>query len=174
MGWYSKKPFSLSRCTRFAFSLHQQLIMSVCQTSNHQQTSPHSWPTMNSRLTCWSCLWCFRTANHASLCLHLLLCVWMCLFWPVALVCSPVFPSLCALHWFFASYWLWLLQSYSQWDSTDLPLCEAYQRRDNLASPSSTCSSAQDERDNGEVPAAQETNLPHHLNGHGTSSLEKP
>ncbi|XP_075895001.1 mediator of RNA polymerase II transcription subunit 22 [Nelusetta ayraudi] len=64
--------------------------------------------------------------------------------------------------------------SYSQWDSTDLPLCEAYQRRDSLASPGSTCSSIQDERDNGEVPAAQESNPPHHLNGHGTSSLEKP
>lgn len=89
-------PFSLSRCTRFAFSLHQQLIMSVCETWNHQYTSPHSWPAMNSRLMCWSSLSCFRTANHASLGLHLLLCVWMCLFWPVALVCSPVSLSLCA------------------------------------------------------------------------------
>lgn len=89
------------------------------------------------------------------------------------LPCLPLFLSLCA------ALILCLLlvmapQSYSQWDSTDLPLCEAYQRRDSLASPGSTCSSVQDERDNGEVPVPQETNPPHHLNGHGTSSLEKP
>lgn len=32
---------------------------------------------------------------RASVWLYMLLCVWMCLFWPVALVCSPVSISVC-------------------------------------------------------------------------------
>lgn len=66
------------------------------------------------------------------------------------------------------------LQSYSQWDSTDLPLCEAYRRRDSWASPGSSCSSTQGEREDIEGPPLQETNPQHHINGHGTSSIEKP
>ena len=65
-------------------------------------------------------------------------------------------------------------QSYSQWDSTDLPLCEAYRRRDSWASPGSSCSSTQGDREDAEGPPSQETNSQHHLNGHGTSSIEKP
>lgn len=65
-------------------------------------------------------------------------------------------------------------QSYSQWDSTDLPLCEAYRRRDSWASQGSSCSSTQGDREDVEGPPSQETNPQHHLNGHGTSSIEKP
>lgn len=65
-------------------------------------------------------------------------------------------------------------QSYSQWDSTDLPLCEAYRRRDSWASPGSSCSSNQGDREDVEGPPTQETNPQHHLNGHGASSIEKP
>ncbi|XP_032372943.1 mediator of RNA polymerase II transcription subunit 22 isoform X1 [Etheostoma spectabile] len=64
--------------------------------------------------------------------------------------------------------------SYSQWDSTDLPLCEAYRRRDSWASAGSSCSSTQGDREDAEGPPSQEANPPHHLNGHGTSSIEKP
>ncbi|XP_068559308.1 mediator of RNA polymerase II transcription subunit 22 isoform X1 [Cebidichthys violaceus] len=64
--------------------------------------------------------------------------------------------------------------SYSQWDSTDLPLYEAYRRRDSWASPGSSCSSTQGDREDVEGPPSQETNPQHHLNGHGTSSIEKP
>lgn len=64
-------------------------------------------------------------------------------------------------------------QSYSQWDSTDMPLCEAYRRRDSWASPGSSCSSTQGDREDVEGPPSQETNPQHHLNGHGTSSIEK-
>lgn len=65
-------------------------------------------------------------------------------------------------------------QSYSQWDSTDLPLYEAYGRRDSWASAGSSCSSTQGDREDVEGPPSQETNPQHHLNGHGTSSIEKP
>ncbi|XP_028270056.1 mediator of RNA polymerase II transcription subunit 22 isoform X1 [Parambassis ranga] len=64
--------------------------------------------------------------------------------------------------------------SYSQWDSTDLPLCEAYRRRDSWASPDSSCSSNQGDREDVDGPPPQETNPQHHLNGHGAASMEKP
>ncbi|XP_034548868.1 mediator of RNA polymerase II transcription subunit 22 [Notolabrus celidotus] len=64
--------------------------------------------------------------------------------------------------------------SYSQWDSTDLPLCEAYRRRDSWASLGSSCSSTQGDREDTEEPPIQEANPQHHINGHGTSSIEKP
>ncbi|XP_034452008.1 mediator of RNA polymerase II transcription subunit 22 isoform X1 [Hippoglossus hippoglossus] len=63
--------------------------------------------------------------------------------------------------------------SYSQWESTDLPLCEAYRQRDSWASPGSSCSSTQGDREDVDGPPSQETNPPHHLNGHGTASMEK-
>lgn len=66
------------------------------------------------------------------------------------------------------------LQSYSQWDSTDLPLYEAYRRQDSWASPGSSCSSTTGDREDVEGAAAQETNGQHHLNGHGAASIEKP
>ncbi|GAA6220968.1 mediator of RNA polymerase II transcription subunit 22 isoform X1 [Lates japonicus] len=64
--------------------------------------------------------------------------------------------------------------SSSQWDSTDLPLCEAYRQRDSWASPGSSCSSTQGDREDVDGPPSQETNPQHHLNGHGTASIEKP
>ncbi|XP_017272813.1 mediator of RNA polymerase II transcription subunit 22 isoform X1 [Kryptolebias marmoratus] len=64
--------------------------------------------------------------------------------------------------------------SYSQWDSTDLPLCEAYRRRDSWASRDSSGSSAQDDREDADGTPSQETNPQLHLNGHGTASVEKP
>ncbi|XP_041643126.1 mediator of RNA polymerase II transcription subunit 22 [Cheilinus undulatus] len=64
--------------------------------------------------------------------------------------------------------------SYSQWDSTDMPLCEAYRRRDSWASAGSSCSSTQGDREDVEGPPSQETVPQHHVNGHGTSSIEKP
>jgi len=66
------------------------------------------------------------------------------------------------------------LQSYSQWDSTELPLCEAYRRRDSWASPNSSCSSTQDDREDTDGPPPQETSAQHHLNGHGAAAVEKP
>ncbi|KAL3976028.1 kelch-like protein 33 [Sarotherodon galilaeus] len=64
--------------------------------------------------------------------------------------------------------------SYSQWDSTDLPLCEAYRRRDSWASANSSNSPTHGEREDVDGPPSQETNPQHHLNGHGTASVEKP
>ncbi|KAF3850755.1 hypothetical protein F7725_012527 [Dissostichus mawsoni] len=46
--------------------------------------------------------------------------------------------------------------SYSEWDSTDLPLCEAYRRRDSWASPGSSGSSSLGEREDVEAPPSQE------------------
>ncbi|XP_068166494.1 mediator of RNA polymerase II transcription subunit 22 isoform X2 [Antennarius striatus] len=62
--------------------------------------------------------------------------------------------------------------SYSQWDSTDLPLFEAYRQRDGWASPGSSCSSTEGDRGE-EGTVSQEANPQNHLNGHGTSSMEK-
>ncbi|KAK2902284.1 mediator of RNA polymerase II transcription subunit 22 isoform X1 [Channa argus] len=64
--------------------------------------------------------------------------------------------------------------SYTQWDSIDLPLCEAYRRKDSWASPSSSCSSTQGDREEVEGPPSQDTNPQQQLNGHGTASIEKP
>ncbi|KAM9394052.1 mediator of RNA polymerase II transcription subunit 22 isoform 1-T1 [Pholidichthys leucotaenia] len=64
--------------------------------------------------------------------------------------------------------------SYSQWDSTDLPLCEAFRRRDSWGSPDSSHSSTPGDREDMDGPPSQETVPPHHLNGHGTASVEKP
>ncbi|KAG7491062.1 mediator of RNA polymerase II transcription subunit 22 isoform X1 [Solea senegalensis] len=63
--------------------------------------------------------------------------------------------------------------SYSLWESTDLPLCEVYRQRDGWASPGSSCSSAQGDREDVDGPSSQETNPQLHLNGHGTPSIEK-
>ncbi|XP_047236896.1 mediator of RNA polymerase II transcription subunit 22 isoform X1 [Girardinichthys multiradiatus] len=64
--------------------------------------------------------------------------------------------------------------SYSQWNSTDLPLCEAYRRRDSWASPDSSSSSTQEDREDAVGTPSQEANAQHHVNGHGTTSAEKP
>ncbi|XP_054905077.1 mediator of RNA polymerase II transcription subunit 22 isoform X2 [Poeciliopsis prolifica] len=64
--------------------------------------------------------------------------------------------------------------SSSQWNSTDLPLCEAYRRRDSWASPDSSSSSTQDDREEADRTPSQEANAQHHVNGHGTSATEKP
>ncbi|KAL0965178.1 hypothetical protein UPYG_G00277810 [Umbra pygmaea] len=62
--------------------------------------------------------------------------------------------------------------SYSQWDSTDLPLCEAYRRRDSWASPDrdTTSGSAQGGGEETDGQASQETSPKQHLNGHGTTA----
>ncbi|XP_068617063.1 mediator of RNA polymerase II transcription subunit 22 isoform X3 [Brachionichthys hirsutus] len=59
--------------------------------------------------------------------------------------------------------------SSSQWDGTDLPLCQAFHQREGWASPGSSCSSTQGDREE-EGAASQEANR---LNGHGASSMEK-
>ncbi|XP_057687503.1 mediator of RNA polymerase II transcription subunit 22 isoform X1 [Corythoichthys intestinalis] len=64
--------------------------------------------------------------------------------------------------------------SYNQWDSVELPLCEAYRRRDSWASPGSSCNSSQGEQEDAEGPPQQEVNTQNHLNGHtGVTSIEK-
>ncbi|KAM6930362.1 mediator of RNA polymerase II transcription subunit 22 isoform 1-T1 [Xenentodon cancila] len=63
--------------------------------------------------------------------------------------------------------------SYCQWDSTDLPLCEAYRWRDSWASPDSSGSSSPGDREEPGGPPSQEANT-QHLNGHGAASMEKP
>ncbi|XP_015244673.1 mediator of RNA polymerase II transcription subunit 22 isoform X1 [Cyprinodon tularosa] len=63
--------------------------------------------------------------------------------------------------------------SCSHWNSTDLPLCEAYRRRDSWASQDSSTSSTQDDRDDVEGTPKQEANLQHPINGHGTAPTEK-
>ncbi|XP_029504448.1 mediator of RNA polymerase II transcription subunit 22 isoform X2 [Oncorhynchus nerka] len=63
--------------------------------------------------------------------------------------------------------------SYGQWDSTDLPLCEAYWRWDSWASPDG--GSAQGVEEDTDGPASQETTPKQHLNGHGTTAApDKP
>ncbi|XP_064827131.1 mediator of RNA polymerase II transcription subunit 22-like [Oncorhynchus masou masou] len=67
--------------------------------------------------------------------------------------------------------------SYSQWDSTDLPLCEAYRRRDIWASPDGgdTSRSAQEGVEDTDGPTSQETTPKHNLNGHGTTgAIDEP
>uniref|UniRef100_A0A8C7JSY7 Mediator of RNA polymerase II transcription subunit 22 n=1 Tax=Oncorhynchus kisutch TaxID=8019 RepID=A0A8C7JSY7_ONCKI len=61
--------------------------------------------------------------------------------------------------------------SFSQWDSTDLPLCEAYRRQDSWASPDGgdTSRSAQEGVEDTDGPTSQETTPKHNLNGHGTT-----
>lgn len=102
---------------------------------------------------------------------HVLLYVDECAYSDLPLSSAPLF--LCAAL-ILCLLLVSALQSYSQWDSTDLPLCDAYRRRDSWASPGSSCSSTQGEREDAEGPPPQETNPQHHLNGHGTSSIEKP
>nr|XP_057926860.1 mediator of RNA polymerase II transcription subunit 22 isoform X1 [Doryrhamphus excisus] len=64
--------------------------------------------------------------------------------------------------------------SYNQWDSVDLPLCEAYRRRDSWASPRSSCSSSQGDNEDTDGPPTQEVNPQIHLNGNaGTVPIEK-
>ncbi|XP_029544981.1 mediator of RNA polymerase II transcription subunit 22 isoform X1 [Oncorhynchus nerka] len=67
--------------------------------------------------------------------------------------------------------------SYSQWDSTDLPLCEAYRRRDSWASPDGgdTSRSALEGVEDTDGPTSQETTPKHNLNGHGTTgAIDEP
>ncbi|CAL1616108.1 unnamed protein product [Knipowitschia caucasica] len=61
--------------------------------------------------------------------------------------------------------------SYSLWDTSDVPLCEAFRRPDTWTSPDSSCSSPSEERE--EVDGAPDSNPQHQLNGHSTAS-EKP
>ncbi|XP_008333634.1 mediator of RNA polymerase II transcription subunit 22-like isoform X1 [Cynoglossus semilaevis] len=63
--------------------------------------------------------------------------------------------------------------SYGQWDNNNLPLCEAFRQRDSLASPGSSCSSTQGDREDVDGQLSQETNPQHHLNGHRTPLTEK-
>ena len=67
-----------------------------------------------------------------------------------------------------------VLKSYSLSDTTDLPLCEAYRRRDSWASPGTGPGSAQGDGDEHDGPPSHETKPQHHLNGHGTTPIEKP
>lgn len=87
------------------------------------------------------------------------------------LLFSPCF-FLCCI-WYFFYLVVSAAQSYSHWDRTDLPLCEAYHQGDSWASPGSSCSSTQGDQEEVEGLPSQETDLQHHVNGHGTSSLEK-
>ncbi|XP_021446091.2 mediator of RNA polymerase II transcription subunit 22 isoform X2 [Oncorhynchus mykiss] len=67
--------------------------------------------------------------------------------------------------------------SYSQWDSTDLPLCEAYRRGDSWASPDGgdTSRSAQEGVEDTDGPTSQETTPKHNLNGQGTTgAIDEP
>ncbi|KAJ0019445.1 hypothetical protein NQD34_007014 [Periophthalmus magnuspinnatus] len=64
--------------------------------------------------------------------------------------------------------------SYSLWDNSDVPLCEAYRRPDSWMSPDSSCSSPSEDREDTDGPLAPETNPQHHLNGHSTTTTEKP
>lgn len=95
---------------------------------------------------------------------------WLCLF---LTCCSRLLLSFCAAL-ILCLLLVSALHSYSQWDSTDLPLCEAYRRRDSWASANSSNSSTHGEREDVDGPPSQETNPQHHLNGHGTASVEKP
>lgn len=97
----------------------------------------------------------------------------MCMNVLILTCCSCLLLSFCATLTL-ALLLVSALQSYSQWDSTDLPLCEAYRQRDSWASPGSSCSSTQGDREDVDGPPSQETNPQHHLNGHGTASIEKP
>ncbi|XP_072288918.1 mediator of RNA polymerase II transcription subunit 22 isoform X1 [Eucyclogobius newberryi] len=63
--------------------------------------------------------------------------------------------------------------SYSLWDNSDVPLCEAYRRPDSWTSPDSSCSSPSEDREDTDGPLAPETNPQHQLNGHSTTT-EKP
>ncbi|XP_024130340.1 mediator of RNA polymerase II transcription subunit 22 [Oryzias melastigma] len=63
--------------------------------------------------------------------------------------------------------------SCSQWDSTDLPLCEAYRWRDSWASPNSSCSSTHGDQEEPEGPLSQETNA-QNLSELGAASIVKP
>uniref|UniRef100_A0A8C6SA69 Mediator of RNA polymerase II transcription subunit 22 n=1 Tax=Neogobius melanostomus TaxID=47308 RepID=A0A8C6SA69_9GOBI len=63
--------------------------------------------------------------------------------------------------------------SYSLWDTSDVPLCEAYRCRDSWTSPDSSCGSPSEEREDAEGPLAPEIYPQHHLNGHGATAIEK-
>lgn len=151
------------------FLLHQQLILPFCWTESEQlirHTIKNKW--MNSSIMHRSRL-CITSMLLLYECLHVLP-LWMnvlfltCCFCLLLSFCTA--PTLCLLL-------VSGLQSYSQWDSTDLPLCEAYCRRDSWASPGSSSSSTQGEREEVDGPPSQDTNPQHHLNGHGTASTEK-
>lgn len=99
-----------------------------------------------------------------------LCCVWMRLFWLTAFFFLCFF--LCCI-WYFCLLAISAAKSYSHWDRTDLPLCEAFHQGESWASPGSSCSSTLGDQDVVEGLSSQETDLQHHVNGHGTSSLEK-
>lgn len=62
--------------------------------------------TVISQVTGFHCF-CITSMLLSYVCLHVLLCVWVCLFWPPALVCSS--PSV--LRWLSASYWFLLCKA---------------------------------------------------------------
>ncbi|KAI4883539.1 hypothetical protein NFI96_032194, partial [Prochilodus magdalenae] len=62
--------------------------------------------------------------------------------------------------------------SCGQWDGVELPLCEAFHRRDSWGSPATTSDPSVGSMEDSERPLAQET-MPHHLNGHGSSTNEQ-
>ncbi|MBN3320142.1 MED22 polymerase, partial [Atractosteus spatula] len=67
--------------------------------------------------------------------------------------------------------------SYSQWDSTDLPLCEAFRRQDSPSSPDGTSGSSGSGiagRAEDGSGAASQGSTPGHLNGHTAGTSEHP
>ncbi|XP_066568806.1 mediator of RNA polymerase II transcription subunit 22 [Amia ocellicauda] len=65
--------------------------------------------------------------------------------------------------------------SYSHWDSSDLPLCEAFRRQDNLVSPggaSASSGSGVTGRAEDGGGAASQGSTPGHLNGHSVGPSE--
>ncbi|KAG7477271.1 hypothetical protein MATL_G00092310 [Megalops atlanticus] len=63
--------------------------------------------------------------------------------------------------------------SYSQWDGADLPLCEAFRRRDSWSSPGTTVGPASGGAEDTSGPISQES-TPGHLNGHSANATEHP
>ncbi|XP_036384823.1 mediator of RNA polymerase II transcription subunit 22 isoform X1 [Megalops cyprinoides] len=63
--------------------------------------------------------------------------------------------------------------SYSQWDGADLPLCEAFRRRDSWSSPGTAVGPASRGAEDTSGPMSQES-TPGHLNGHSTNATEHP
>ncbi|XP_048876706.1 mediator of RNA polymerase II transcription subunit 22 isoform X1 [Brienomyrus brachyistius] len=63
--------------------------------------------------------------------------------------------------------------SYSLWDGADLPLCEAFHRRDSCGSPGSPTGTSADGIEDIAGPVSQES-TPGNLNGHSTNTAEHP
>ncbi|XP_066517910.1 mediator of RNA polymerase II transcription subunit 22 isoform X2 [Hoplias malabaricus] len=62
--------------------------------------------------------------------------------------------------------------SCGQWDSVELPLCEAFHRQDSWGSPPATSYSSNDNMEDAEQHVAQES-VAHHLNSHDSNSNEQ-